>query len=65
MDKVGVVSQTTKESRDYYRAVEGILPKASELRVFNTICSATANRIKEARELSGRVDLMIVIGDGP
>ncbi|HCF50135.1 MAG TPA: 4-hydroxy-3-methylbut-2-enyl diphosphate reductase [Syntrophomonas sp.] len=63
MDKVGVVSQTTKESRDYYRAVEGILPKASELRVFNTICSATANRIKEARELSGRVDLMIVIGD--
>ncbi|NLX89951.1 MAG: bifunctional 4-hydroxy-3-methylbut-2-enyl diphosphate reductase/30S ribosomal protein S1 [Syntrophomonadaceae bacterium] len=63
MDKVGVVSQTTKEPQDYFAAIAAILPKVKELRVFNTICSATTNRIKVARELSQQVDLMIVIGD--
>jgi len=63
MDKVGVVSQTTKEPQDYFATIATILPKANELRVFNTICSATTNRIKAARELSRQVDLMIVIGD--
>lgn len=63
VDKIGVVSQTTKESRDYYQAVQGLLAKADEVRAFNTICSATAKRIKAARDLSQRVDLMLVIGD--
>jgi ribosomal protein S1/(E)-4-hydroxy-3-methyl-but-2-enyl pyrophosphate reductase len=63
MDKVGVVSQTTKDPQDFYATVERILPKAAELRVFNTICSATTKRLQAARELSRQVDLMIVIGD--
>lgn len=63
VNKVAVVSQTTKEARDYYQMVQSLLARANEVRVFNTICSATAKRIKAARELSGRVDLMLVIGD--
>ena len=33
-----------------------------QLRVFNTICDATSVRQDEAREISGNVDLMLVIG---
>jgi 4-hydroxy-3-methylbut-2-enyl diphosphate reductase len=63
MDKVGVVSQTTQEARDYYQMAAGLLPGCGEARVFNTICSATSRRIQAARELCAQVDLMLVIGD--
>lgn len=63
MEKVGVVSQTTKDPEEFYAAVEEIRPKAAELKVYNTICLATTKRLEAARELSRQVDLMIVIGD--
>jgi 4-hydroxy-3-methylbut-2-enyl diphosphate reductase len=36
--------------------------KGSEIRVFNTICDATAVRQEEAKELAKKVDCMVVIG---
>jgi 4-hydroxy-3-methylbut-2-en-1-yl diphosphate reductase len=38
------------------------LKKGGEIRVFHTICDATAVRQEEAKELARRVDCMIVIG---
>ena len=44
------------------QVVEAILPRASELRVFNTICSATSKRQQSAEELAETVDVMVVVG---
>ena len=60
--KIGVVVQTTQSARRLSEVVEVILPRASELRVFNTICSATVKRQRAAEELAARVDVMIVVG---
>jgi 4-hydroxy-3-methylbut-2-enyl diphosphate reductase len=60
--KIGVVVQTTQSARRLAEVVEAILPRASELRVFNTICSATGKRQQAAEELAARVDVMIIVG---
>lgn len=62
MKKIGVIAQTT-QSYHTLEAVVGIcLSKAQELRVFNTICDATAVRQDEARSIAADVGCMIVIG---
>jgi 4-hydroxy-3-methylbut-2-enyl diphosphate reductase len=42
--------------------VTAIVPRASEIRVFNTICSATSKRQQSAEELAEDVDVMVVVG---
>ncbi|NLJ72827.1 MAG: bifunctional 4-hydroxy-3-methylbut-2-enyl diphosphate reductase/30S ribosomal protein S1 [Syntrophomonadaceae bacterium] len=61
--KIGLVSQTTKDEAEFYKVAQSLLPKAKELRVFNTICIATRQRQEAARKLAKEVDLMLVIGD--
>lgn len=61
--KIGLVSQTTKDEKEFFAVANALLTKTSELRVFNTICSATRKRQEAARELAKQVDLMLVIGD--
>ncbi len=62
MKKIGVIAQTT-QSYHTLEAVVGIcLSKAQELRVFNTICDATAVRQDEAKTIAANVGCMIVIG---
>ncbi|NLX03223.1 MAG: bifunctional 4-hydroxy-3-methylbut-2-enyl diphosphate reductase/30S ribosomal protein S1 [Syntrophomonadaceae bacterium] len=63
VDKLGVVSQTTKDGEEFYAVVNALLPLAKEIRVFNTICSATQKRQQAAREISLGADLIIVLGD--
>jgi small subunit ribosomal protein S1 len=60
--KVGIVSQTTKETKGFNRIVQLILEHTKECRIFTTICLATAKRQQEASELSKTVDVMIVVG---
>jgi 4-hydroxy-3-methylbut-2-en-1-yl diphosphate reductase len=60
--RVGIVVQTTQSSERLAAVVDALLPRANELRVFNTICSATEQRQKAAEELAGDVDVMIVVG---
>jgi 4-hydroxy-3-methylbut-2-enyl diphosphate reductase len=60
--RVGIVVQTTQSLRRLSEVVEAVLPRVSELRVFNTICSATGKRQQSAEELAGTVDVMIVVG---
>lgn len=60
--KVGVVVQTTQLEETLEEVVAELLEKASELRVFNTICSATSKRQRAAHEIAQQVDVVVVVG---
>jgi 4-hydroxy-3-methylbut-2-enyl diphosphate reductase len=62
MGKIGVVAQTTQSFENLQNVVMKCLARGSEIRVFNTICDATAIRQEEAKELASQVDCMVVIG---
>jgi 4-hydroxy-3-methylbut-2-en-1-yl diphosphate reductase len=62
MAKIGIVAQTTQSFENLQNVVVECLAKAGEIRVFHTICDATAVRQEEAKALATRVDCMIVIG---
>jgi 4-hydroxy-3-methylbut-2-en-1-yl diphosphate reductase len=62
MSKIGVVAQTTQSFENLKSVVTACLNKGGELRVYHTICDATAVRQEEAKALAGKVDCMIVIG---
>jgi 4-hydroxy-3-methylbut-2-enyl diphosphate reductase len=60
--RVGVVVQTTQPPALLQEVVSALLPRVSELRVCNTICSATAQRQTAAAELADSVDVIVVVG---
>lgn len=60
--KVGVVVQTTQTPGALADVVAELSRRTMDLRVINTICSATQERQDSAAELARRVDAMIVIG---
>lgn len=60
--KVGVVVQTTQTPGALADVVAELSKRTMDLRVINTICSATQERQDSAAELARRVDAMIVIG---
>lgn len=60
--RVGVVVQTTQMADVLDEVVVALMSRVSELRVFNTICDATAKRQAAARELAREVDVMVVVG---
>ncbi len=62
MNKIGVVAQTTQSFENLKNVVSGCLLRGGEIRVYNTICDATAVRQEEAKELAGQVGCMLVIG---
>lgn len=62
LGKMGVVAQTTQSFDNLKSVVTECLRRSGEVRVYNTICDATAVRQEEATELAGQVDCMIVIG---
>ena len=60
--KVGIVVQTTQSLERLNQVVAALLPRVSELKVHNTICSATGKRQSAAEELARGVDVMVVVG---
>lgn len=62
MSKIGIVAQTTQSFENLKNVVSECLLRGGEIRVFNTICDATAVRQEEAKELAGQVDCMLVVG---
>ncbi len=60
--RIGVVVQTTQPLSALEAVTSALLPHTAELRVYNTICSATAKRQTAAAELAGRVDVVVVVG---
>ena len=57
-----VVSQTTMNEKNFDTIIEHLKSLELKLSVKNTICSATRVRQQAARELSEKVDIMVVIG---
>jgi 4-hydroxy-3-methylbut-2-enyl diphosphate reductase len=60
--KIGVISQTTLDRDTFTGVVTGLLNGAEEVRVYDTICRSTQVRQREAAELAGLVDVMLIIG---
>ncbi len=62
-DNLGVVSQTTRDEKDYQQLIDILRFQNQGIRVFDTICPATRQRQQAARDLCHNVDIMLVIGD--
>jgi len=60
--KLGVLSQTTKSIEMLQNLGSALIPKVQELKLFNTICTATSLRQEASISLARISDLMIVIG---
>lgn len=64
--RIGILSQTTQSQQHFINflteLVHSKLSSLAEIRVFNTICDATAKRQRAALELAREVDMMLVIG---
>jgi 4-hydroxy-3-methylbut-2-en-1-yl diphosphate reductase len=60
--RIGVVVQTTQPLSRLEGVVSELLPRCRELRVVNTICSATSKRQQSAEELALSVDSIVVVG---
>ena len=64
-DKLLVISQTTYATKKFEiikNIIKEKVPSNIEIVIKNTICLATETRQKETRELSAKVDAMIIIG---
>ena len=57
-----VVSQTTFDAKEFKKSEKIAKKLYTNLKIFDTICSATALRQEEAEKLAAENDMMIVIG---
>lgn len=62
LDHLCIVAQTTISTSLYAELTAMIEQKSNNILKFNTICSATRDRQKSARNLAKEVDIMIVVG---
>lgn len=60
--QVAVLAQTTQLAESFKGIVDELKLHTEKLTVHNTICNATAERQKTARELAQTVDVMVVVG---
>ena len=60
--KICIVAQTTFNFTKFKEIVEIVAKNEYNINVLNTICNATEERQKEAKEIASYVDVMIVIG---
>ena len=60
--RVGVVVQTTQSQANLHAVIDKLVGRVDELRLYDTICEATAKRQAAAADLAQRADAMVVIG---
>ena len=60
--KVGIIAQTTLPVDTFASVVSQVAKQTREVLVFNTICSETSRRQEKARDLAGRVEVLLVVG---
>jgi 4-hydroxy-3-methylbut-2-enyl diphosphate reductase len=60
--KLGVVAQTTLNLNSFKKTVDKLLELSKEIKIYNTICSATSSTQSKSLKLARKVDLMLVVG---
>ncbi|HDH04519.1 MAG TPA: 4-hydroxy-3-methylbut-2-enyl diphosphate reductase [Nitrospirae bacterium] len=60
--KVGIIVQTTQSFDTFRDIVLHVIGSSREVKIYNTICDFTAQRVRETRELAKKVALMIIVG---
>lgn len=60
--ELAVLAQTTQPAENFEQIVKELHHHTDKLTVHSTICNATEERQTVARELAGKVDIMIVVG---
>ena len=61
-NRAGLVVQTTQPVEELKKLVSRMIEQTKQLKVYNTICSSTALKLKETEEVAGGVDVMLVVG---
>ena len=62
-ERIGIISQTTQSMDNFLSVAKAIIDvKPKDLKVFNTICRDAEERQGAASEISGKVDLMLIVG---
>jgi 4-hydroxy-3-methylbut-2-enyl diphosphate reductase len=61
-DRISIVAQTTLNIEKWNRLTNLISSLSKDVRLFNTICSATRNRQKACIDLSQKADVILIIG---
>lgn len=61
-DRVGIVVQTTQRVDALKKLLASAIERTREIKVYNTICSSTAYRLKEAGDMAKKVDAMVIVG---
>jgi small subunit ribosomal protein S1 len=62
LEKAGIVIQTTLERDNSMEIIDILKERVQNLRIYDTICKATVLRRESTMELSGKVDIMLVVG---
>ena len=60
--KLAILAQTTYNKAKWDQCCKAAAELVPDALIYNTICSATAERQAEARELAAKADLMIIVG---
>jgi 4-hydroxy-3-methylbut-2-enyl diphosphate reductase len=60
--RIGIVVQTTQPIDALKGLLSDAIERVKEIKVYNTICSSTALRLKETESIAQKADLMIVVG---
>jgi len=60
--KEGSIVQTTQAFETFEKIVSHIIRCTREVKIYNTICDSTSQRVSETKDLAGKVDLMIIVG---
>ncbi|MBI4709519.1 MAG: 4-hydroxy-3-methylbut-2-enyl diphosphate reductase [Nitrospirae bacterium] len=61
-NRVGIIVQTTQPFEALKKIVSGVLGIAKEVKVYNTICNSTSQRLEETKNLAKEVDAMVIVG---
>ena len=62
-EQICLVSQTTFDLKSFEAIAEETRAVFPDAEIFNTVCSTTEERQKEAEEISSKCDVMLVLGD--
>ena len=60
--KVGLIVQTTQPVEALKRLLAKAVEQTRQMKVYNTICSSTAIKLKETEEVAKGADVMLVVG---